>query len=112
MSKSYSRIPRRYDGTEATSRKLSDLLPSVLDKIGGISRQQGDLIMASWSEIIGSNVAKMTEAVSFSEGVLLVKVKNSTLHSLLSQHEKFRLLQLLRNKFPRADIKNIVFRIG
>jgi hypothetical protein len=41
-----------------------------------------------------------------------VKVKNSTLHSLLSQNDKPRILQLLRQQFPNAEIKNIYFRIG
>lgn len=112
MSKNYSRTPKQYDGTQVTSHRMADLLPRVLAKIGEVYQQRADLILAMWPEIIGCKLATMTQAVSFANGVLVVKVKNSTLHSLLSQNEKLRLLHLLRQKFPHAEIKNIVFRIG
>jgi hypothetical protein len=88
------------------------LLPLVLTKIGEVYQQRSDLILAMWPDIIGIKLATMTQAVSFADGILVVKVKNSTLHSLLNQHEKLRLLHLLRQKFPHVKIKNIYFRIG
>ena len=54
----------------------------------------------------------MTEAISFKDGVLTVKVKNSTLHSLLTQYDKPRILNSLKQKFPTAGIRNVHFRIG
>lgn len=108
-----SRPPKKqYDGTEVTSHRMTDLLPRVLAKIGEVYQQRSDLILVMWPDIIGAQLATMTQAVSFSDGVLFVKVKNSTLHSLLSQNEKLRLLNLLRQKFPHVEIKNICFRIG
>ena len=112
MSQFYSRTPKKYDGTQVTSHRMTDLLPHVLSKIGEVYQQRSDLILAMWPEIIGSKLAAMTQAVSFAEGVLVVKVKNSTLHSLLSQNDKLRLLNKLRDKFPQVEIKNICFRIG
>jgi Dna[CI] antecedent, DciA len=112
VSKKYFRIPREYDGTQVTTRSVVDLLPQVLSKIGDVYHQQADLLLAGWPEIIGPKLATMTQAVSFIEGVLLVKVKNSTLHSLLSQHDKLRILTLLRKKFTQVEIKNIHFRMG
>lgn len=91
---------------------MTDLLPRVLAKIGEVYQQRADLILAMWPDIIGAKLATMTQAVSFTDGILVVKVKNSTLHSLLSQYEKLRLLNLLRKKFPSVEIKNIYFRIG
>lgn len=112
MSQNHSRTPKYYDGTKATSHHIVDLLPRVLAKIGEVYQNRPDLILLIWPEIIGPKLSMMTQAVSFIDGILLVKVKNSTLHSLLSQYEKIRLLKLLRQKFPRAEIKNIHFRIG
>lgn len=112
MSKFYSRTPRQYDGTRATSHRLTDLFPLVLAKIGEVYQQRADLILAAWPDIMGVKLATMTQAVSFTDGILVVKVKNSTLHSLLSQQEKLRLLNVLRKKFPNVEIKNIYFRIG
>lgn len=112
IKKSYQRTPKYYSGTRVTSHHISALLPAVLSKVSELYSQRPDLVLASWPEIIGPKLALMTQALSFSEGVLVVKVKNSTLYSLLNQHDKPRILSSLRKKFPRVDIKTIVFRIG
>ena len=108
----FRRTPKNYDGTELTTYRVTDLLPSLLTRITDRYQDRPDLILAVWPEIIGSKLAPMTEAVSFVDEVLTVKVKNSTLHSLLSQHDKPRILNILRQKFPKVSIKNVVFRIG
>lgn len=101
-----------YNGTENTTSELSDLLPRLLAEIGHAHKERPDLVMLAWPEIIGKKLAPMTKALSFVDGILLVKVNNSTLYSLLSQQEKGRLLKSLREKFPSAGIKTIVFRLG
>ena len=106
------RHPKNYDGTQTTSRHVSSLLSDILHKIGSACRDRPDLILASWPEIIGPKLAGMTRAVSCCNGVLTVNVKNSTLHSLLSLHDKNRLLTVVRQRFPKANIQNIVFRIA
>lgn len=111
MTERRRRHSRKYDGTQVTSRHLGDLLPQVLQRIGRIHQERPDLIMAAWPEVIGERLASMTEAVEFTEGVLTVRVKNSTLYSLLTQHDKPRILKQLRSRFPKSTIKNIIFRI-
>jgi hypothetical protein len=106
------RLPRGYDGTQSTNREMRKILPRILGQIGELHRERPDLILAAWPEIIGGQLAQMTKAVSFEEGVLFVKVNNSTLYSVLSQHEKGRLVKCLRERFPAVEIKNIVFRLG
>jgi hypothetical protein len=91
---------------------VSDVLPKILSKISGGYQERGDLLLAAWPGIIGPAMAQMTEAVSFVDGVLTVKVKNSSLLSLLSRHEKFRIQKALEDRFPRAGIRNIIFRIA
>jgi hypothetical protein len=110
VGKAFFRTPRKYDGTGATSHRIADVLPYVLAKVGEVYNQRADLILAYWPEMIGPKLAAMTQAVSFAEGELLVAVKNSTLHSLLSQYDKKRILNQLRQKFPQVD--TIRFRIG
>lgn len=112
MAKPYARTARQYNGTQVTTRRMADLLPAILAKIGGSYKQRGDLVLAAWPTIIGPQLAVMAQAVSFVDGTLCVKVKNSTLLSVLSQHEKLRLLKMLRGKFPDIEIRNIHFRIG
>lgn len=106
------RIPKEYDGSKPTGRHLKDLLPPLLSHIGGIYHERGDLIIASWPEVIGCQLAPMTEALSFDKGVLTVSVKNSTLFSHLSQYDKPKILKNLRNRFPTTAIHNIIFRMG
>lgn len=102
----------RGEGSDLTNKQMKDLLPKVLGKIGAIYRDRPDLILAAWPQIIGEKLALMTKAISFDNGILVVKVSNSTLYSLVSQHERRRLLKSLRDKFPSVEIKNIHFRIG
>lgn len=99
-------------GSRVTNKQMKDLLPKVLSHIGAIYRDRPDLILAAWPLIIGEKLASMTKAICFEKGILVVKVSNSTLYSLLSQHERGRLLKNLREKFPAVEIKNIHFRIG
>lgn len=91
---------------------MRDLLPHLLGQIGSLHKERPDLILLAWPEVIGEKLSPMTKAVSFADGILVVKVNNSTLYSLLSQHERGRLLKCLREKFPAAGIKNIAFRLG
>ena len=106
------RTPKNYDGTAVTTHKVSDLLGDVVDKIRDKYQIRPDLVLQAWPEVIGSKLAGMTQAVSFNDGILVVKVKNSTLHSLLSLNDKPRIMASLKAKFPKVLIKNIVFRIG
>lgn len=112
MKRSLYRTPKGYDGTETTSRSVSDVLGAVMSKIGVAFKDRPDLILEAWPSIIGPQLAAMTQAVSCVDGVLTVKVKNSTLHSLLSRNEKHKLLAALKSRFPTGGVRNIVFRIG
>jgi hypothetical protein len=95
-----------------TNKQMKDLLPKVLSQMGAIHRDRPDLMIAAWPQIIGEKLASMTKAICFEKGILVVKVSNSTLYSLLSQYERGRLLKNLREKFPSVEIKNIHFRSG
>jgi len=106
------RTPKNYDGNLPTTRQLRDLLPDMVaalsDKVGNAPYQ----VLEAWNEVVGERIGKHTRAVSFDEGVLRVQVRSSTLLSLLTQHEKKRLIAVFRNKFPKVHFKNILFKIG
>lgn len=70
------------------------------------------MILEGWHQVIDEKWRSMTQAISFEKGVLMVKVRNAALHSILVQQEKGKLLKKLQKKFPEAEIKNIIFRIG
>ncbi len=98
--------------TAPTSKSIRQLIPSVLRKISKRYEDRPDLILASWPLLVGARIASMSKADSFVDGVLTIKVRNSSLLSLLAQHERKRLLRELRAKFPNAKIRNIRFCIG
>lgn len=112
LDKSFRRVPKGYDGTGVTSRSVSELLPHVLSQVTKAYEDKPDLVLAAWTDIIGAKLAPMTAATAFQSGVLYVKVKNSTLYSLLSQRDKPKILKRLRDRFPSLTIHNIIFRIG
>jgi len=98
------------DGTEPTGKHLTDLLPGILGRITERVQERPDQVLAGWREAVGEKLFPMAKAVSYEAGILTVKVKNSTVLSLLVQHEKQRLLKQLQEKFPNAGVRNIVFR--
>jgi len=112
VGRKLGRTPRHYDGPNTTSRQVGFLLENALTEIREVYQDRPDLVLAAWPEVIGPQLAAMTQAISFNEGILVVKVKNSTLHSLLSQRDKPKVLNSLRQKFPRMNIRGIAFRIG
>ncbi|MBS0626847.1 MAG: DUF721 domain-containing protein [Verrucomicrobia bacterium] len=112
MSKRLKRTPRNYDQVDPTNKEISNLLQEWMAKASHSFQDRPDLILLSWPEIIGEKLAPMTTALSFVDGVLTVRVRNSSLYSLLVQHERNRLLGVLQKKFPSVKIRNIVFRLG
>jgi len=111
MQKDIRRTPRNYNGTSLTTHRVGDLLSDVLSGINNVYQKRPDLIVKAWPEVIGPKLAPMTEALSLDEDVLIVKVKNSTLHSLLTR-DKFHILRAIKQRFPKANIRNIIFRIA
>ena len=106
------RIPRNYDGATPTGMQLKELLPGILSDLSAKLRDKPEQILDAWSEIVGKRIGKMSRAVSFEAGVLRVQVKNSTLNSLLIEHEKPRLVAAFRKRFPKVAFRDIFFRIG
>lgn len=105
------RIPKYYDGVRPTGKHIADLLPGILDHVGQQMQMRPEEVLAAWPAVIGGKLASMTKAVSFHNGVLTVKVNNSTLYSLLAGQEKMRLLAKLRGMFPQVPIQSIYFCI-
>ncbi len=96
--------------TKLTSKHIRDVLPKVMTNIGKVYKDRPDLILEAWPVVVGSRLAPMTRASSFVDGLLLVQVKNATLHSLLV-HDRPRIIKSLRDKFPNTTIKSVVFRL-
>ena len=81
---------------------MTDFLPYVLSQVGRLMEEDSSAVLQAWPDIIGATLAPMTQAVSYTEGVLTVRVKNSTLYSLLYQRDKPHLLRALKKRFPQV----------
>ncbi len=101
-----------YNFRSSGLRQMKNLLPKVLEEIETNYARQPIKVLQVWPEVIGAKLASMAVAESFKNGVLFVRVTNSALYSLLVQHEKIRLLNLLQKKIPNAGIGKIVFKAG
>lgn len=106
------RTPRNYNGTARTTKELKTVLSGVLKNVRKKQSINPQQIVSAWPSIVGEKLAPMAQAEAFEEGVLFVKVSNSTLYSLLAQNEKGNLLKKLRAQFKNTEIKNIIFRRG
>ena len=103
------RTPKNYKGIMPTSKSIKDVLPSLLKKI---DKKRSIDIKTLWKGIIGEKLAPMTNAVSLENKILIVKVKNSTLHSLLVNYEKGKIIKKIQKNFSKDLIKDIIFKVG
>lgn len=112
MNDTSDRKPKNYSGTSVTSRPIQAVFPKVLEKLSSRFRERPDLVLKAWPEVVGARLAPMARAYSFTSGILVVKVSNSTLFSLLAGPEKRNLLIRMRKLFPKVEIKDILFKMG
>jgi hypothetical protein len=91
---------------------IGSLLPKVLLNIEKKYRKNPRSIIEAWPKVIGEKLASMTRVVSYNEGILIVKVKSSTLYSLLNNYEKEILLKKLQKKFSKEIIHKLIFKLG
>jgi predicted nucleic acid-binding Zn ribbon protein len=112
MYKSNKRTKKNYDGINWPVKELKNILPSMISEISQKNKKNPLTIQREWKNIIGEKLAPMTEVERFEDGKLIVKVKSSTLHSLLCQHEKQKLLTILQKKYSKETVRDIIFRVG
>jgi hypothetical protein len=109
--KKYRRTRRGYDGINTVAKHINKILPSTIFEIEETYNKQPNKVIEYWPEVIGEKLAAMTEAEKLVRGVLIVKVKSSTLYSLLCQYEKLKLLHILQKKFSKETVSDIRFVI-
>lgn len=106
------RTKRSYDGTESTLKPLGSVLPHALRKMEGLALSRNDQVLSDWPLVVGPQIAKMTSPVACKEGILRVKVANSSLYALLVTREEKRLLDILNQRHPYAKLNKIQFQLG
>lgn len=102
------RTPRSYSGTGRTNHELKNVLAGMLPEMERSKADQAPALYEEWKQVVGDKMAPFTEPVSFVRGTLTVRVKGSTLYSVLMS-EKGRLIGELQRKFPH--VQTLVFRV-
>jgi hypothetical protein len=98
--------------SESTTKSISQILPSILSNIEGKYKSNPSNVLECWPSIIGNELAPMTKVVGLEKGILTVKVKSSTLYSLLNNYEKDKILKKLQSKFSEKIIHKLYFKLG
>ena len=112
VKRSVGRVPRGYDGKKPTGRLIGTMTDSILNQISKKFDAKPQNIYNVFLTLMNDQVRPLVKPYNFHNGVLVVKVKNGTLLSILATQERGRLISEMRAKLPRAEIQNIVFQIG
>jgi hypothetical protein len=113
QKKTHQRTPLHYDGNRVTSHMLSEVAAAWLKRLGEKVRMNPQALCDAWSSVVGSPIADMTKAQRYDEGVLHVRVRNSTLLSLLCRpQDKKKLIDLLKAAVPGVRLVDLSFRLG
>jgi predicted nucleic acid-binding Zn ribbon protein len=91
---------------------LDTLVPHVMKGLGLEKRLQQSQMFFHWPQIVGSDIARHAQPVSFRNRMLVVAVDHPVWLQELSRYNKSLLLQKLQTRFGPATIRDIVFRIG
>ena len=90
-------------------RKISELLPAVLRKLGLEEKAANVTLGPLWREVVGPSVGSHTKPVQFQRGCLMVAVDTPVWKMELDRHYKREILGKLSAKDAR--IKGLRFHV-
>jgi predicted nucleic acid-binding Zn ribbon protein len=109
---------RRVDLREAegaskpTAKKLADLMPTVVAKIG-LDKKRGELeILKVWNNLLDPNITKHAQPANLVRGTLFVNVDNSAWLDEIVRYRRRDILTRLQMAFGADLIQKISFRVG
>jgi len=91
---------------------ISDVLSSVLKKLGLGHRVRVARIAQDWERLVGSKIAQHCRPVAVRGRTLVVNVDSSVWLSELTQFFKDKILEQIHGEPGGKSIKEIRFRIG
>ena len=88
-----------------------ELLEALTQKYGIYGDYINNLLLSSWEEIVGKEIAKNTKVMYLSKNMLYVNVKNNIWLMELQSRSRYLILKI--NKFAKKIIvKRINFKVG
>jgi predicted nucleic acid-binding Zn ribbon protein len=104
----YREKPARPDQTP----DLAATLEQVMRKLGLQERITEGQILRAWKDIVGDWFALHTCPDRLRDGVLYVRVIQSSVHYELDRNCKAQIIKKLKARFGAARVRDIRFRIG
>lgn len=98
--------------TKDTAQPIAKLLPALLGKLGLQERIQEEEILTAWRDIVGEFLAEHSTPAGLRDGILAVRVLQSTVQFELERVLKSRILQKLQARFGKKTVRDIRFRLG
>ena len=95
-----------------TSVPVGVALSRFLKKIGIPDRLKEEEVLAAWEELVGPFLSKHATPQKLLQGVLHVRVLQSTVHYELDRVWKPQILQKFRDRFGQRAVREIRFRLG
>jgi predicted nucleic acid-binding Zn ribbon protein len=94
------------------AQPVGDTLEKVMRKLGLAERLTEGQILAAWKDIVGDWFAIHTCPDRLRDGILYVRVVQSSVHYELDRNCKTRIIQKLKARFGPTRVRDIRFRIG
>jgi predicted nucleic acid-binding Zn ribbon protein len=104
----YRERPARPDQTQ----EVGAALEKVMRKLGLHERITEVQILAAWKDIVGDWFALHTCPDRLRDGILYVRVIQSSVHYELDRNCKAPIIQKLKARFGAARVRDVRFRIG
>jgi predicted nucleic acid-binding Zn ribbon protein len=95
-----------------TSRPVGEEIRKFLGKLGIQHRVDQQEILSLWKEVVGEFLAQHSSPAQLTEGVLIVRVLQPTVHFELERVWKRVLLEKLQARFGPRTVRKIRFQLG
>jgi len=96
---------------KANIYKLSGALDAVVKSLGLSKKYYGWLVVSNWPIIAGEQVAKVSKATRFNEGVLYIAVEDSAWRQELSMQSE-SIMESIRRQPYGKDVNQLRFDTG
>jgi len=103
---------REYIPRPDRAQAVGDTLEKVMRQLGLQERLTESQILAAWKDIVGDWFALHTCPDRIRDGVLYVRVVQSSIHYELDRNWKPKIIQKLKARFGPSRVRDIRFRIG
>jgi hypothetical protein len=97
--------------TKDTSRPVGPLVNALMKELGLGGRMTEEEIIAAWHEIVGDFLSKHSTPTRLFEGILYVRVLQSSMQFELERTWKSEILRKLKARFGRS-IRDVRFKMG